>query len=58
MKRYGANREAKQAWVDLVSAAMPSSGRRTRPRDPDKARLLAERGTPSQLIGPIGGKRL
>lgn len=26
--------------------------RRERPRDPDKARLLRERGTPERLIGP------
>jgi hypothetical protein len=26
--------------------------RRERPRDPEKARLLRERGTPEDLIGP------
>jgi len=26
--------------------------RRERPRDPEKARLLRERGTPEHLIGP------
>ncbi len=26
--------------------------RRERPRDPEKARLLRERGTPERLIGP------
>lgn len=53
MKHYGENKEAKQAWVDRVSAAMPSSGRRTRPRDAEKARLLAERDVPARLIGPV-----
>jgi hypothetical protein len=35
-----------------LGAAFPRPYRRERPRDPEKARLLRERGTPEHLIGP------
>ena len=35
-----------------LGAAFPRPYRRERPRDPEEARLLRERGTPEHLIGP------
>lgn len=52
MKSFTKNRAAKRAWADLVSSAMPETGKRLRPRDPDEAQLLAARGTRPELIGP------
>jgi hypothetical protein len=44
-------RERAQRWLEQVRAAL-GPYRRERPRDPEKARLLRERGTPEHLIGP------
>jgi hypothetical protein len=38
--------------VERVERAFAEPYRRERPRDPEKARLLRERGTPEDLIGP------
>jgi hypothetical protein len=38
--------------VERVESAFAEPYRRERPRDPEKARLLRERGTPEHLIGP------
>jgi hypothetical protein len=38
--------------VERVERAFSDPYRRERPRDPEKARLLRERGTPEDLIGP------
>jgi hypothetical protein len=38
--------------VERIENAFAEPYRRTRPRDRDKARLLRERGTPEDLIGP------
>lgn len=45
-------RPARRAKVERIEAAFAEPYRRERPRDPDKARLLRERGTPERLIGP------
>jgi len=42
-------RRRRAAWV---RRAFVGPYRRERPRDPEKARLLRERGTPEHLIGP------
>ena len=39
--------------VERVERAFAEPYRRKRRRDPEKARLLRERGTPEQLIGPV-----
>ena len=44
--------QAKKRLEQIRSALGPY--RRTRPRDPEKASLLRERGTPEHLIGPEG----
>jgi hypothetical protein len=48
LKRRPAGRER----VARIEAAFVEPYRRERPRDPEKARLLRERGTPEHLIGP------
>jgi hypothetical protein len=40
------------ARVRRATAGFPKPYRRERPRDPEEARLLRERGTPERLIGP------
>jgi hypothetical protein len=42
--------EVKERLARIRAAFGPY--RRERPRDPEKARLLRERGTPEHLIGP------
>jgi hypothetical protein len=44
-------REAAQRRVKKIERAF-GPYRRERPRDPDEAELLRERGTPEHLIGP------
>jgi hypothetical protein len=44
-------RERAQEWLQQVRFAF-GPYRRERPRDPEKAQLLRERGTPEHLIGP------
>ena len=39
------------SWVERVVAAF-GGYKREKPRDPEEARLLRERGTPEHLIGP------
>jgi hypothetical protein len=41
-----------RARVEQIQRAFAQPYRRERPRDPEKARLLRERGTPEHLIGP------
>lgn len=48
-RRDGAEAAAR---VRRATAGFPKPYRRERPRDPDTARLLRERGTPEDLIGP------
>jgi hypothetical protein len=45
-------RPAGRAKVARIEAAFVEPYRRERPRDPEEARLLRERGTPERLIGP------
>lgn len=47
------DREARKRLEALV-AGLPRPYRRRRPRRPDEARLLRERGAPERLIGPDG----
>ena len=51
-EQWEAGREAAQARLEQIARAFPRPYRRTRPRDPEEARLLRERGTPEELIGP------
>jgi len=44
--------EASRKRVEQVERGFAEPYRRERPRDPEKARLLRERGTPEHLIGP------
>jgi hypothetical protein len=46
-----AGRDAALKRLELIRAAF-GPHRRERPRDPEEARLLRERGTPEHLIGP------
>ena len=46
-----AGREETKTRLERIRAAF-GEYRRERPRDPEKARLLRERGTPEHLIGP------
>jgi hypothetical protein len=48
---WEAGREAAERRLARIARAFPSY-RRDRPRDPEEARLLRERGTPEELIGP------
>jgi hypothetical protein len=62
MKRIGwadweARREAAERRLARIATAFPRPYRRERPRNPDEARLLRERGTPEQLIGPERERR-
>lgn len=57
MRRIGwteweAGREAAERRLSRIARALPRPYRRERPRDPEEARLLRERGTPERLIGP------
>lgn len=47
-----ARRERVREDLRRLVAGLPKPYRRERPRDPDEARLLRERGTPERLIGP------
>ena len=47
-----AGREEARTRLERVERAFADPYRRERPRDPEKARLLRERGTPEHLIGP------
>jgi hypothetical protein len=44
--------DAARKRVERIERAFTQPYRRERPRDPDEARLLRERGTPEHLIGP------
>ncbi len=44
--------EAARKRSEQVERGFAEPYRRERPRDPEKARLLRERGTPEHLIGP------
>jgi hypothetical protein len=46
-----AGRDAARTRLERIRAAF-GEYRRERPRDREKARLLRERGTPEDLIGP------
>ena len=45
-------REAGRRRVERIERGFAEPYRRERPRDPEEARLLRERGTPESLIGP------
>jgi hypothetical protein len=51
MSDWLAGRDEARKWLEQVRASF-GPYRRERPRDPEKARLLRERGTPEHLIGP------
>lgn len=53
---WQAERPLSECWAQLVNGAM-GTYRRERPRDPDEARLLASRGTPVSLIGPVAARQ-
>jgi hypothetical protein len=55
-QEWEAGREAAQVRLARIAHAFPRPYRRGRPRDPEKARLLRERGTPEHLIGPERGE--
>jgi hypothetical protein len=46
-----ARHDEERKRVERLTAGMPPY-RRERPRDPEEARFLRERGTPEHLIGP------
>jgi hypothetical protein len=48
---WRAGREEARRRLEPIRRAF-GNYRRERPRDPEKARLLRERGTPEHLIGP------
>jgi hypothetical protein len=50
-EEWKASRPVTRAWAEKVRRAF-GAGVRTKPRDPDEARLLREAGTPERLIGP------
>ena len=45
-------RKDAQRRLAQIARTFPRPYRRERPRDPDEARLLRERGTPKHLIAP------
>lgn len=45
-------RDAARLRVQQIERGFAEPYRRERPRDPEEARLLRERGTPEHLIGP------
>ena len=47
-----ARRDAARARLARIEGAFRAPYVRERPRDPEEARLLRERGTPEHLIGP------
>ena len=47
-----ARRDAARARLARIEGAFDDQYVRERPRDPEEARLLRERGTPEPLIGP------
>lgn len=51
-REWMAGRRAARARIAKIERAFREPYRRERPRDPDEARLLRERGTPEELIGP------
>jgi hypothetical protein len=51
-REWIARRDAARARIAKIERAFHDPYVRKRPRDPDEARLLRERGTPEQLIGP------
>jgi hypothetical protein len=49
---WEAGRKAAQERLARLALSFPRPYRRERPRDPEEARLLRQRGTPEHLIGP------
>jgi hypothetical protein len=47
-----ARRERVREELRRLVGGLPKPYRRERPREPEEARLLRERGTPERLIGP------
>jgi hypothetical protein len=45
-------REAAEGRLARIARSFPRPYRRERPRGPDEARLLRERGAPEHMIGP------
>jgi hypothetical protein len=52
LREWRAERDEGRARARRLAAGFPQPYRRERPRDPEEARLLRERGTPERLIGP------
>ena len=50
-EKWKANRAIARARAEEIDKALPPY-ERTRPRDPDEARVLRGFGTPERLIGP------
>jgi hypothetical protein len=51
-EQWERNRESAQERLAALARAFPRPYHRTRRRAPEEARLLRERGTPEELIGP------
>lgn len=52
LREWRAERVEGRARARRLAAGFPQPYVRERPRDPEEARLLRERGTPQRLIGP------
>lgn len=52
LREWRAERDEGRARARRLAAGFPQPYVRERPRDPEEARLLRERGTPERLIGP------
>lgn len=52
LQEWRAERAEGRARARRLAAGFPQPYVRERPRDPEEARLLRERGTPEHLIGP------
>jgi hypothetical protein len=52
IEEWRAERDAGREQARRLIAGFPRPYTRERPRDPEEAQLLRERGTPERLIGP------
>ncbi|MEX2211255.1 MAG: hypothetical protein WD689_05770 [Gaiellaceae bacterium] len=52
LREWRAERKEGRKRAQRLAAGFPQPYVRERPRDPEEARFLRERGTPEHLIGP------
>ena len=52
MTDWLAENDSERARIERLTAGLPRPYRRERPRDPEEARFLRDRGTPERIIGP------